>query len=141
MEAQDGVRMRLSRLSALLHLNLTRLLFPEQLPAKKLHIGTWIIKYGEDSRDVTETWIAYSQIADVDYKRGILWDTLIVKTLDDLDPLVVRNVWKKPVRECVKYMCEQLEKHGVRNAFGAAQPKKREVAEAPPQSQIGAATS
>jgi hypothetical protein len=143
MATQDGVRMCSSRLRALLHLNLTGLLFPDQLFVDHIRIGTEIIKDGDAPWEAIVTWMTYSQVAHVYHKRGLLWDTVILQTSDGLlDPLVIPNVWKASARYCVKYLREQLDKQGLRSVFGGA-PPERWSAKAPniaAQTQAGGAT-
>jgi hypothetical protein len=113
----DRLEVRSSRLWALFHFGLTRLLFPAGMIADHIGISTNIVTFWLTPWRRTDEHLPLSHVAEVKHIRGFVWDTISVESSGGLDPLVVSGLPKSPARYFVEHVRERL------NAAAATPPR------------------
>ncbi len=108
MAAGDRIDVRSSRLWALLHFNLTRLIFPAHMIADHIGVSTSIIRRWFIPWERTDEHLPMSHIAEVAHTRGFFWDSISVESSGGLNPLVVTGLSKSPARYFVEHVRERI---------------------------------
>ena len=75
-DAGERLEVRSSRLWALFHFNLTRLLFPLRMAADRLGVSTSDVKFWLTPWQRTDEHLPLSHIAEVTHTRGFFWDAV-----------------------------------------------------------------
>jgi hypothetical protein len=108
MAADDRLEVRSSRLWALFHFSLTRMLFPAGMIADHIGISTSNITFWLTPWRRTDEHLPMAHVAEVSHTRGFFWDTISVESSGGLDPLVVTGLPKGPARYFVEHVRERL---------------------------------
>src|SRR5579884_1876886 len=87
----DRLEVRSSRLWAVFHLNLTRILFPARLVADHVGISTNIVEFWLIPWRRVDEHLPLSHVAEVIHIRGFFWDAVSVESSGGLNPLHVRE--------------------------------------------------
>jgi len=104
----DRLAIRSSRLWALLHFNLTRLIFPAWLVADQIGVSTNIVRRWYVPWERTDEHLPLSHVAEVIHIRGFFWDAVSVESSGGLNPLRVHGLSKRPARAFVEHVRERL---------------------------------
>ena len=96
------VVVRSSRLWALFHLNLTRLLFPAAMSADQIGVSTANVHFRLTPWRRVDEHLPLSHIAEVTHIRGFFWDAISVESSGGLNPLRVFGVAKPSARDFVE---------------------------------------
>jgi hypothetical protein len=104
----DRIAAQSSRYWALLHLNLTRILFPERMVADHIGVSTNIVRFWLTPWRRTDEHLPLSHIAEVTHVRGFFWDAVSVESSGGLNPLQVRGLPKSSARYFVEHVRERL---------------------------------
>ena len=109
-EAANGerIQVRSSRLWAILHFNLTWLLFPPRMVADHVGISTNVVTFWLTPWRRTDEHLPLSHIAEVAHTRGFFWDEISVESSGGLNPLVVSGLSKRPARYFVEHVRERI---------------------------------
>ena len=118
-DAGDRLEVRSSRLWALFHFNLTRLLFPLHMAADRLGVSTSDVKFWLTPWQRTDEHLPLSHIAEVILNRGLLWDAISVESSGGLNPLRIFGLAKSPAHYFVEHVRERIN----RAAATLAQPR------------------
>jgi hypothetical protein len=111
--AADGrLEIRSSRLWALLHFNLTRLIFPARMIADHIGVSTNIIRRWFVPWERTDEHLPLSHIAEVTHIRGFFWDSINVESSGGLNPLSILGLSKSPARYFVEHVRERINETG-----------------------------
>jgi hypothetical protein len=108
MASDDRIEARSSRLWALFHFSLTRLIFPARLVADHIGISTNIIRRWYIPWERTDEHLPLSHIAEVTHTRGFFWDAISVESSGGLNPLRVAGLPKGQAGYFVEHMRERL---------------------------------
>ncbi|MFZ0606773.1 MAG: hypothetical protein WAM75_03720 [Xanthobacteraceae bacterium] len=108
MASDDLIAARSSRWWALLHFNLTRLIFPASLLADRIGVSTNIIRRWFIPWERTDEHLPLSHIAEVTHTRGFFWDAISVESSGGLNPLRVWGLPKGQARNFVEHVRERL---------------------------------
>jgi len=108
MASEDRIAARSSRLWALIHFNLTRLIFPASMIADRIGVSTNIIGFWLTPWRRVDEHLPLSHIAEVIHKRGLFWDAIGVESSGGLNPLRVRGLPKGQARYFVEHVRERL---------------------------------
>jgi hypothetical protein len=108
MASDDRVEARSSRLWALFHFSLTRLIFPARLIADQIGVSTNIIGFWLTPWRRVDEHLPLSHIAEVIHIRGFFWDAISVESSGGLNPLRVRGLSKGPARFFVEHVRTRL---------------------------------
>jgi len=106
--AGDHIAVRSSRLWALLHFNLTRILFPAHMIADHIGVSTNIVTFWLTPWRRTDEHLPLSHVAEVIHTRGFIWDAISVESSGGLNPLRVNGLPKSPARYFVDHVRERL---------------------------------
>jgi hypothetical protein len=117
MVSDDRIEARSSRLWALFHFSLTRLIFPARLVADHIGVSTNIIRRWYIPWERTDEHLPLSHIAEVTHVRGLFWDAISVESSGGLNPLRVFGLSKSRARYFVAQVRERL------NAAATPQPR------------------
>ena len=104
----DRIEARSSRLWAVLHFSLTRLLFPARMIADHVGISTNIVLFWLTPWRRTDEHLPMSHIAEVAHTRGFFWDSISVESSGGLNPLVVSGLPKGQARYFVEHVRERI---------------------------------
>jgi hypothetical protein len=104
----DRIEVRSSRLWALLHFNLTRMLFPACMIADHVGISTNIVRFWLTPWIRTDEHLPLSHIAEVAHSRGFVWDSISVESSGGLNPLEVNGLPKGQARYFVEHVRERM---------------------------------
>ena len=104
----DRIEARSSRLWAVLHFSLTRLLFPARMIADHVGISTNIVLFWLTPWRRTDEHLPMSHIAEVAHMRGLIWDRISIESSGGLNPLVVAGLPKGPAQLFVDRVRERL---------------------------------
>ncbi len=104
----ERLEVRSSRLWALLHFNLTGLLFPPCMTADHIGISTNIVSFWLTPWRRTDEHLPMSHIAEVAHIRGLIWDSISVESSGGLNPLVVAGLPKGQAHYFVDHVRERL---------------------------------
>jgi hypothetical protein len=102
------VAVRSSRLWALFHLNLTRLLFPAAMSADQIGVSTANVHFWLTPWRRVDEHLPLSHIAEVTHIRGFFWDAISVESSGGLNPLRVFGVAKPSARDFVEHVRARL---------------------------------
>ena len=91
-DANERLDVRSSRLWALFHFNLTRLLFPLHMAADRLGVSTSDVKFWLTPWQRTDEHLPLSHIAEVAHTRGFFWDAISVESSGGANPLWITGV-------------------------------------------------
>jgi len=108
MASDDRIEARSSRLWALFHFSLTRLIFPARLVADHIGVSTNIIRRWYIPWERTDEHLPLSHIAEVTHVRGLFWDAISVESSGGLNPLRVFGLSKSRARYFVAQVRERL---------------------------------
>jgi hypothetical protein len=108
----DVIRIRSSRLWALVHFSFTRWLFPARMVADDIGISTSVIRFWLTPWQRTDEHLPMSHIAEVTHSRGLIWDQVSVESSGGLNPLVVKGLPKGQARYVVERVRERLNETG-----------------------------
>lgn len=114
MASDDLIAVRSSRWWALLHFNLTRLIFPASLLADRIGVSTNIIRRWFIPWERTDEHLPLSHIAEVTHTRGFFWDAISVESSGGLNPLRVWGLPKGQARNFVEHVRERLNATSIR---------------------------
>jgi len=104
----DRIEVHSSRLWALFHCNLTRLIFPARMIADHVGISTNITRRWYLPWERTDEHLPLSHIAEVAHTRGFFWDSISVESSGGLNPLVVSGLPKSGARNFVEQVRERI---------------------------------
>jgi hypothetical protein len=104
----DRLTVRSSRLWAIVHFNLTRIIFPAWLTADHIGVSTSIIRRWFVPWERTDEHLPLSHIAEVIHTRGFFWDAISVESSGGLNPLRVHGISKSPARYFVEHVRERI---------------------------------
>ena len=104
----ERLEVRSSRLWALLHFNLTGLVFPPCMTADHIGISTNIVSFWLTPWRRTDEHLPMSHIAEVAHIRGLIWDSISVESSGGLNPLVVAGLPKGQAHYFVDHVRERL---------------------------------
>ena len=104
----DRIEARSSRLWALFHFSLTRLLFPARMIADQVGISTNIVQFWLTPWRRTDEHLPMSHVAEVAHTRGLFWDSISVESSGGLNPLVVSGLPKGQARYFVEQVRERI---------------------------------
>jgi len=104
----DRLAVRSSRLWALFHFNLTRLLFPLRMAADRLGVSTSDVKFWLTPWERRDEHLPLSHVAEVAHTRGFFWDAISVESSGGANPLWVVGVSKTSARYFVDHVRERL---------------------------------
>jgi hypothetical protein len=107
-DANERLEVQSSRLWALFHFNLTRLLFPLHMAADRLGVSTSDVKFWLTPWQRTDEHLPLSHIAEVTHTRGFFWDAVSVESSGGANPLWIVGVSKSPARYFVDHVRERL---------------------------------
>jgi hypothetical protein len=106
------IAVRSSRLWALFHCNLTRLLFPAAMSADAIGVSTTNVDFWLTPWRRVDEHLPLSHIAEVTHRRGFFWDAISVESSGGLNPLRVFGVAKPAARAFVEHVRERLNEVG-----------------------------
>ncbi len=104
----DRLAVRSSRLWAIMHFNLTRIIFPGWLVADHVGVSTRIVRRWYIPWERTDEHLPLSHVAEVIHVRGFFWDAVSVESSGGLNPLRVQGLSKRPARSFVEHLRERL---------------------------------
>jgi hypothetical protein len=107
-DAGERLEVRSSRLWALFHFNLTRLLFPLHMAADRLGVSTSDVKFWLTPWQRTDEHLPLSHIAEVTHTRGFFWDAVSVESSGGANPLWIIGVSKSSAHYFVEHVRERL---------------------------------
>jgi hypothetical protein len=113
MADDDRIQARSSRIWALFHFNLTRMIFPARMVADHIGVSTNIILYWLTPWRSTDEHLPLSHIAEVIHVRGFFWDAISVESSGGLNPLRVNGLRKWEARFFVEHVRERLNETAV----------------------------
>jgi hypothetical protein len=113
MNSDDRIQARSSRIWALFHFNLTRMIFPARMVADHIGVSTNIILYWLTPWRSTDEHLPMSHIAEVIHVRGFFWDAISVESSGGLNPLRVGGLPKWEARYFVEHVRERLNETAV----------------------------
>ena len=108
MASDERIAVRSRRLWAILHFNLTRLIFPAWLVADHAGVSTSIVRRWFVPWERTDEHLSLSHIAEVTYIRGFSWDAISVESSGGLNPLRVHGLSKGPASYFVEHVRERI---------------------------------
>ena len=123
--AGDRIAVRSSRFWALLHFNLTRIVFPAHMIADHIGVSTNIVTFWLTPWRRTDEHLPLSHVAEVIHIRGFIWDAISVESSGGLNPLRVSGLSKSPARYFVEHVRERLNEAGSPPAAAGQQPQAR----------------
>jgi hypothetical protein len=107
-DAGERLDVHSSRLWALFHFNLTRLLFPLHMAADRLGVSTSDVKFWLTPWQRTDEHLPLSHIAEVAHTRGFFWDAISVESSGGANPLWITGVSKSAARYFVDHVRARL---------------------------------
>ena len=109
----ETLAVRSSRLWALIHFNLTRILFPTRMIADHVGISTKEVSFWLTPWVRTDDHLPLSHIAEVLHTRGLLWDGISVESSGGANPLVIRGASKFHAGYFVEHVRERINETAV----------------------------
>jgi len=106
--ADDRIEVRSSRFWALLHFNLTRLIFPARMTADPVGVSTNIVDFWLTPWRRVDEHLPMSHIAEIGHVRGFFWDAISVESSGGLNPLRVFGLPKSQARTFVDNVRERV---------------------------------
>jgi hypothetical protein len=107
--APTPIAVRSSRLWALFHFNLTRLLFPATMSADAIGVSTTNVDFWLTPWRRVDEHLPLSHIAEVTHIRGLVWDAINIESSGGLNPLSVSGVSKPSARAFVDHVRARLD--------------------------------
>jgi hypothetical protein len=107
-DAGERLEVQSSRLWALFHFNLTRLLFPLRMAADRLGVSTSDVKFWLTPWQRTDEHLPLSHIAEVSHTRGFFWDAVSVESSGGANPLWIVGVSKSSAGYFVDHVRARL---------------------------------
>src|SRR5580692_4346004 len=104
----DRLAVRSSRLWALFHFNITRMLFPLRMAADRLGVSTGDVKFWLTPWERRDEHLPLSHVAEVAHTRGFFWDAISVESSGGANPLWITGVSKSAARYFVEHLRERL---------------------------------
>jgi len=104
----DRLAVRSSRLWAIFHFSLTRIIFPAWLVADRIGVSTTVIGRWYVPWERVDEHLPLSHIAEVTHIRGFFWDAISVESSGGLNPLRVRGLPKGQARFFVDHVRQRL---------------------------------
>jgi hypothetical protein len=108
MTSNDRIEARSSRLWALLHFSLTRLIIPARMIADHIGVSTNIVGFWLTPWRRVDEHLPLSHIAEVIHIRGFFWDAISVESSGGLNPLRVPGLPKGQARFFVEQVRERI---------------------------------
>jgi hypothetical protein len=102
------IAVRSSRLWALFHMSLTRMLFPAAMSADAIGVSTTNVGFWLTPWRRVDEHLPLSHIAEVTHVRGFFWDAISVESSGGLNPLRVFGVAKPAARAFVEHVRARL---------------------------------
>ena len=102
------LQVRSSRLWALLHFNLTRVIFPTRMIADHVGISTKEVGFWLTPWVRTDDHLPLSHIAEVLHTRGLFWDAISVESSGGANPLTIAGVSKFHSGSFVEHVRERI---------------------------------
>ena len=102
------IAVRSSRLWALFHFNLTRVLFPASMSADQIGVSTTNVDFWLTPWRRVDEHLPLSHIAEVTHIRGFFWDAISVESSGGLNPLRVFGVPKPAAHAFVEHVRARL---------------------------------
>jgi hypothetical protein len=99
---------RSSRLWALFHFNLTRIIFPTRMIADHVGISTKEVGFWLTPWVRTDDHLPLSHIAEVLHTRGLFWDAISVESSGGANPLAIAGVSKFDSGNFVEHVRERI---------------------------------
>ena len=118
-DAGERLEVRSSRLWALFHFNLTRLLFPLRMTPTGSAFRPATSSSGSRRGERTDEHLPLSHIAEVTHTRGFFWDAVSVESSGGANPLWIVGVSKSTARYFVDHVRERLNE-----SIRAPQPRR-----------------
>jgi hypothetical protein len=106
--AADPLEVRSSRLWALLHFSLTRVVFPTRMIADHVGISTKEVRFWQTPWVRTDDHLPLSHIAEVLHARGLFWDAISVESSGGANPLAISGVSKFSSGYFVEHVRERI---------------------------------
>jgi hypothetical protein len=104
----DTLQVSSSRLWALFHFSLTRLIFPTRMIADHVGISTKDIKFWLTPWVRTDDHLPLSHIAEVLHTRGLFWDAISIESSGGANPLAIAGVSKFGAGSFVEHVRERI---------------------------------
>jgi len=120
--AEAPLQVRSSRLWALLHFNLTRVIFPTRMIADHVGISTKEVGFWLTPWVRTDDHLPLSHIAEVLHTRGLFWDAISVESSGGANPLAIAGVSKFHSGSFVEHVRERI------NEVAVAPPRQAPAA-------------
>jgi hypothetical protein len=106
--AQAPLQVRSSRLWALFHFSLTRIIFPTRMIADHVGISTKEVGFWLTPWVRTDDHLPLSHIAEVLHTRGLFWDAISVESSGGSNPLTIAGVSKFGSGSFVEHVRERI---------------------------------
>ena len=106
--ADAPLQVRSSRLWALFHFRLTRLIFPTRMIADHVGISTKEVGFWLTPWVRTDDHLPLSHIAEVLHTRGLFWDAISVESSGGANPLAIAGVSKFDSGSFVEHVRERI---------------------------------
>jgi len=106
--ADVPLQVRSSRLWALFHFNLTRIIFPTRMIADHVGISTKEVGFWLTPWVRTDDHLPLSHIAEVLHTRGLFWDGISVESSGGANPLAIAGVSKFDSGNFVEHVRERI---------------------------------
>jgi hypothetical protein len=107
-DAVDTLQVRSSRLWALFHFNLTRIIFPTRMVTDHIGISTAEVRFWLFPWARTDDHLPLSHIAEVLHERRLFWDTITVESSGGTNPLAIAGVSKFGAGAFVEHVRERI---------------------------------
>jgi hypothetical protein len=102
------LQVRSSRLWALLHFSLTRVIFPTRMIADHVGISTKEVGFWLTPWVRTDDHLPLAHIAEVLHTRGLFWDAISVESSGGANPLTIAGVSKFHSGYFVEHVRERI---------------------------------
>jgi hypothetical protein len=123
--AEAPLQVRSSRLWALFHFSLTRIIFPTRMIADHVGISTKEVGFWLTPWVRTDDHLPLSHIAEVLHTRGLFWDGISVESSGGANPLVIAGVSKFQSGYFVEHVRERINEVAVTPQQRQASPPPR----------------
>jgi hypothetical protein len=123
--AEAPLQVRSSRLWALFHFSLTRIIFPTRMIADHVGISTKEVGFWLTPWVRTDDHLPLSHIAEVLHTRGLFWDEISVESSGGANPLAIAGVSKFDSGNFVEHVRERINEVAVAPPPRQASPPPR----------------
>jgi hypothetical protein len=123
--AEAPLQVRSSRLWALFHFSLTRIIFPTRMIADHVGISTKEVGFWLTPWVRTDDHLPLSHIAEVLHTRGLFWDGISVESSGGANPLAIAGVSKFDSGNFVEHVRERINEVAVAPPPRQAPPPPR----------------